>query len=222
MITLSVDTAAHLCAACIYDASRDQVLARCVEDIGRGHAERLFTVIETALNNAAVGYDDVQQLGVCVGPGSFTGVRIAVAAVRGFSLALSVPASGVTVFDGLALEAPRGRPFLVLLDARRGEVYARLYDETGAAVSPPAALSLFDAQKLAQRHDAALIGSGASLMTDAGWTIYSEAATAPVETIARLAADAGSQREKPKPLYLRAADAKPQTGFAVQRLSVES
>ena len=66
-------------------------------------------------------------------------------AMRGLSLALSLPVVGVTLFDALALTAPRGEPVLVVLDARRGEVYAQAYDADGLGSGPPAVLSLENA-----------------------------------------------------------------------------
>ncbi len=219
MRTLAVDTAAHLCAACIHDSARETVLGRTVEDIGRGHAEWLFSVIDRTLDEAALTYGDLDRLGVCTGPGSFTGVRVGVSAMRGLSLALSLPIVGVTLFDALAQDAPRGEPLLVVLDARRGEVYAQAYDEAGMAAGEPAVLTVEAACRIARRSGANLTGSGAPLLMSGDLTskIVSEASTSDIATIARLAACADMPAQKPKPLYLRSADAKPQSGFAVER-----
>lgn len=220
MRTLAVDTAAHLCAACIYDSARDTVSARAVEDIGRGHAEHLFAIVETALDEASLTYSDLDRLAVCVGPGSFTGVRIGVSAMRGLSLALSLPVVGVTRLDALAQDAPRGEPLFVVLDARRGGVYAQAFDEEGLAEGEPAVLSVEAACKMVERSGAVLTGSGASLLIAAGAQsrVVSDASTPDVATIARIASLADVPADKPKPLYLRSADAKPQIGFAVERL----
>lgn len=219
MRVLAVDTAAHLCAACIYDSTRDAVLGRTVEDIGRGHAERLFAVIDRTLSQSSLTYDDLDRLGVCVGPGSFTGVRVGVSAMRGLSLALSLPVVGVTLFDALAHGAPRGEPLLVALDARRGEVYAQAYDAQGLVSGPPAVLSHEAARQAARQSGATLTGSGAPVLFagDASPPIANDAATSDIQTIARLAADPGAPLDKPRPLYLRSADAKPQSGFTVER-----
>jgi tRNA threonylcarbamoyladenosine biosynthesis protein TsaB len=126
----------------------------------------------------------------------------------------------VTLFDAFAMSAPRGKPLLVLLDARRGEVYAQLYDAKGNADGPPAVLSVEAARQVALQSAATLTGSGAPLLFDAGAAkarIVDDAPTSDIETIARLAARAGEQAGPPVPLYLRSADAKPQSGFAVER-----
>ncbi|MEM9107960.1 MAG: tRNA (adenosine(37)-N6)-threonylcarbamoyltransferase complex dimerization subunit type 1 TsaB [Pseudomonadota bacterium] len=220
MRTLAVDTAAHLCAACIYDSTQGRVASRAVEDIGRGHAERLFAVIDRALDEASLTFGDLDRLGVCIGPGSFTGVRVGVSAMRGLSLALSIPVVGVSQFDALAKDAQTGEPLLVVLDARRGEVYAQAFDKDGEAEGAPAVLSVEAACASVQRSGAILVGSGAPLLTAAGArsTIGSDASTSDIATIAQIAARADLPTEKPKPMYLRSADAKPQSGFAVERL----
>jgi hypothetical protein len=77
MRVLAIDTAANLCAACIFDEAADVELGRAVLDLGgKGHAETLIGVIETALRAAACHYRDIGRIGVSIGPGSFTGVRI--------------------------------------------------------------------------------------------------------------------------------------------------
>ena len=58
MITLAIDTTAHLCAACIYDSNDDRVLGLVVDDIGRGHAEHLFPIIGRAMDMAGMTYQD--------------------------------------------------------------------------------------------------------------------------------------------------------------------
>ena len=127
MKLLAVDTAAHLCAACIYDSRLRQVSGRAIEDIGRGHAEKLIAVIEKALELSDLDYESVDRLCVCVGPGSFTGIRVGVAAMRGMALSLDIPLIGVTALEALAADVEGERAVLAMLDARRGEVYAQLF-----------------------------------------------------------------------------------------------
>ncbi|WP_136657575.1 tRNA (adenosine(37)-N6)-threonylcarbamoyltransferase complex dimerization subunit type 1 TsaB [Nitratireductor sp. XY-223] len=221
MITLAIDTSARLCAACVYDAANSAVLGRAVEDIGRGHAERLFPVIGAALHEAGVSYRDLRRLGVSVGPGSFTGVRVGVSAMRGLALALSCPIVGITAFEALILDVPKGRPVLIIQDARRGEVFVQLFDDEGRAANAPAALSFEAAAALAQSAGAGLYGSGAPLVADtangADLEILGDVAAADIASYARCAASKPPAGEAPKPLYLRAADAKPQAGFALPR-----
>ena len=221
MITLAVDTSAHLCAACIYDESNGTVLGRAVEDIGRGHAERLFPVIDVALHEADCSYDDLDRLAVCVGPGSFTGVRVGVSAMRGLALALSRPVVGVTVFEALIAENPQGNPVLIVLDARRNEVYAQLFGRAGDAQNSAAALSYEAAADLATSAGAFLLGSGAPLVLSPNHGghpgVLGTQTTADIASFAKVAAAKAIADRAPGPLYLRTADAKPQAGFALPR-----
>lgn len=101
--------------------------------MAKGQAERLVALVEDLLKQAGITWRDLTAIGVGTGPGNFTGIRISVALARGLSLGLGIPAIGVDVFDALAHGLPR--PFAVVQDARRDEVYVRLYDEApGQAV----------------------------------------------------------------------------------------
>ena len=105
MIILAIDTAANLCAACVHDAAAGIERGRSVRDIGKGHAEQLMEVIDAALAAGGLAYADIGGIAVSVGPGSFTGIRVGVAAARGLALGLGVPSAGVTTLEALALEA---------------------------------------------------------------------------------------------------------------------
>jgi tRNA threonylcarbamoyladenosine biosynthesis protein TsaB len=224
MNVLAIDTAAGLCAACVYEASAGVVRGRCVLDIGKGHAEHLMGVIESALAEAKLAYSDIDRIAVSVGPGSFTGVRVGVSVARGLALALDKPAIGMTTLEALATEARMcfpDRAIAAVLDGRRGDLYFAGFDQAGVLLSGPAAVSIDAARAFALQKNAVLAGSGTDLVI-AGehgydFDIASRKATAEIGTYARLAAMREPPFEKPKPLYLRGADAKPQTGFALAR-----
>ena len=225
MILLAIDTAASLCAACVHDSATGMELGREVLDIGKGHAERLIGVIESALGRAGLAYADLDRVGVSIGPGSFTGVRVGVATARGLALALSIPAIGVNTLEALAAEVHAGFPdkrILAAIDGRRGDLYCAVYAPDGSVLSRAAAISTADAVSLARRHGAALTGNGADAILAAadGNGLFDtglRGATADIGFYARLAAAREPTNERPKPLYLRGADAKPQSGFALAR-----
>ncbi len=226
MKILAIDTAAAFCAACVYDDENAAVLSREAPEIGKGHAERLMGVIAAALKQAGLGYDDIDALAVSTGPGSFTGIRIGVAAARGLALARKVPCIGVTTLEALAFEASRafaGRTVLSVLDAKREEVYAALHAPDGSFLVRPMITSAREAAAIALEHDAVLVGSGAAIVCDAaGGTpdIAGEGQTADVASFAAVAATKGFDGAKPAPLYLRGADVRPQSGFALPRKTV--
>jgi tRNA threonylcarbamoyladenosine biosynthesis protein TsaB len=115
-----------------------------------GHTSRLLPGIERVLREAGTGWDEVERLGVGVGPGTFTGLRIGVATARGLAQARDLPVAGVGTLRTLAqagagalagagADPAGGRPVLAVLDARRGELFAAAW-AGGARVLEPAAL----------------------------------------------------------------------------------
>lgn len=222
---LAIDTAGSRCSACLFDETARRVLARADPDIGKGHAERLMDEVAGLLDEAGVSYADLTKLAVVVGPGSFTGLRVGVAAARGLSLALGIPAIGVGTLEALA-EPHRGAgPVLAILDAKRGEVYAALEDRDGTEIVAPCALGPGDLPGLL-----AGIGEGASLLAvGSGAAIAAEVlggrwavrampeACVDIAAVARIAATRAAGPAGPSPLYLRGADAKPPTRGPIER-----
>lgn len=223
MKVLAIDCAASLCAACVYDAAAGQELGRSVLDLGKGHAEHLMAVIAEAMEAGAAGYADLSAIAVSVGPGSFTGLRVGVSTARGLALALKVPAIGVTTLEALAAEAAAafpGRAVLAALDAGRDEIHAALYDQMSVLTYGPAVTTLADATAMAMENSSVLAGTAHSqiaALAGHDFDIGPRTPTAEILTYARLAAAKGTG-ERPKPLYLRGADAKPQAGFILSRL----
>ncbi|NBB50501.1 tRNA (adenosine(37)-N6)-threonylcarbamoyltransferase complex dimerization subunit type 1 TsaB [Rhizobium sp. CRIBSB] len=214
MIVLAIDTAGVDCAAAVFDSDSGKLLGRVSETIGRGHAERLMAMIDEALTEARLTLADVNRIGVTVGPGSFTGIRVGVAAARGLALALGVECVGVSTLEVLAKAAPEtDKPVLAAINAHRDEVYAQSF-ENGAPHGEALLLELDEYLARAAIPGTVLVGSASALVVDrsaeTGPDHY------PIEIVARISAMAKAQG-KPKPLYLRGPDAKPQTGFAVSR-----
>lgn len=220
MIILALDSSAGLCAAAFYDATNGTALGRVVEDIGRGHAERMMAVIEAARLEAGIALKQIDRIAVTVGPGSFTGIRVGVATARGLALALGRPSVGVTTLETLAASAATADgPVMAILDARRDEVFAQVFAADGTPLTDPAALSVAEAADLATRHDARLIGTGASLvasLTGQPERVISEAGTVEILDVARIGAGKTASAP-PAPLYLRSPDAKPQEAYLLAR-----
>lgn len=118
MIVLGFDTSGPWCAAALLRDSR-QVAVR-AENMARGQAEALMPMLEATLADAGLTWRDLAALGVCTGPGNFTGIRIGVAAARGLAMALEIPAVGVTAFEARAACRP-GQ--LVAVPAPRDQLY---------------------------------------------------------------------------------------------------
>ncbi|MEM6677227.1 MAG: tRNA (adenosine(37)-N6)-threonylcarbamoyltransferase complex dimerization subunit type 1 TsaB [Pseudomonadota bacterium] len=97
---LGIDTAAGRCAVALMAEGR--VVAARAERLSRGHAERLFPMIEVVLSEAGLAFEALTRVATCTGPGSFTGIRAGVAAARGLAVGAGIPAVGITRFEALA------------------------------------------------------------------------------------------------------------------------
>lgn len=204
MIVLAIDTCLFACSAAVV---RDGVvLAAKVEPMDRGHQERLAPLVAELMSEAGVAFDQVDRIGVTVGPGSFTGLRVGLAFAKGLSAALGIPAVGIGSLEALA-KAHEGRVFAVL-DAKRGQVYLQAFAD-GVAVSAPDALPIETAAaRVAELAPDVLVGTGAKLLAELRPSAQVvESNHADPALVAALAAAARSPAP-PRPLYLRAPDAK--------------
>lgn len=218
MIVLALDTAGIACQAALFDADSGRVLGQVSEEIGRGHAERLMEAVDGALAAAGLDLDAVDRVAVTVGPGSFTGIRVGVAAARGLALALGKPCVGVSVLQALAVAAipeAGGRPILSLLDAKREELYLQPFSGEGAALAAPLACEIDAAKRAYGGFEGLLVGSGAGWLRGEGASERPDVAE--IGVVAALGAKADVLTDLPKPLYLRGPDVRSQAGFAVAR-----
>ncbi|MBY5933886.1 tRNA (adenosine(37)-N6)-threonylcarbamoyltransferase complex dimerization subunit type 1 TsaB [Tateyamaria omphalii] len=131
-LILGFDTSAAHCAAALVRG--DDILASVGEEMARGQAERLMSLLEEVLKDQGVTWADLDALAVGTGPGNFTGIRIGVSAARGLALGLECPAYGVTGFDARDMLAPSG--MTVAIPAPREMVY--VMHHTGPELVPAA------------------------------------------------------------------------------------
>nr|WP_280140071.1 tRNA (adenosine(37)-N6)-threonylcarbamoyltransferase complex dimerization subunit type 1 TsaB [Aureimonas jatrophae] len=213
---MALDTGSERCSVALLHAGTGRIVARADPVIGRGHAERLMPLVEQVLGEAGVGWEAVGRVGVGIGPGSFTGIRVALAAAHGLSLSLECPLVGVSSLEALAEPHGTGEtPVLAVQDAKRGEVYAALFAPGGAILEGPAALApaaLVDFVDPVSPSRLLLVGSGASIAAGVlgghDVRIVSEDGAPDIAAVARLAAAATPGGEV-RALYLRGADARP-------------
>jgi tRNA threonylcarbamoyladenosine biosynthesis protein TsaB len=203
-LILAFDTSAAHCVAGLLLG--DRVLAVRSEFLAVGQADILVPTLESVLAEGKVGWADLSAIGVGIGPGNFTGIRISVSAARGFALALDIPAIGVSVLEALAFGTQGD--VLVSLDGRLGRIYAQSF-RNGAAVTE-AALCDFDDLPTASSKCLGFEADKVAGLT--GGVAGSERTIPDPIAIARIAAARlGTQQPSPAPFYLRPADAAPST-----------
>ncbi|SHG70611.1 tRNA (adenosine(37)-N6)-threonylcarbamoyltransferase complex dimerization subunit type 1 TsaB [Marivita hallyeonensis] len=174
---LAFDTSGPACLAALRDPDGTTVTR--IDEMARGQAEHLMPMLEGLLSRNSATWSDLTRIGVGVGPGNFTGIRIAVSAARGLALGLGVPAIGVSTLDAIhhlyptaVAAVPAPRDMLYLQPAGEAPRLGREED----AHSP---VFLSDRQKL-------------------------------IAAIAECAAIADPKTAgRPKPLYIKPADAAP-------------
>lgn len=214
MRVLIVDTALGLCSAGVFEVGAGdgdaavRALGLRSEAMAKGHQERLGGMVRDAVAGAG-GFDGLDRIGVTVGPGSFTGLRVGLAFAEGLGAALGLPVVGISTLDGLAASAAGEGPAAALIDARRGQVYARFWRD-GAPTGPAEALTIEAAGERARALGPAarLVGSGAALVEAPGAGVLDLTGPDPA-ALARLTAAADPALAPPRPLYLRAPDATP-------------
>jgi tRNA threonylcarbamoyladenosine biosynthesis protein TsaB len=206
--------------------SRDRFEAR-----QGGHAERLMPLIAETMQEAGLGFSDLERIAVTVGPGTFTGVRGGVAAARGLALASGLPVVGAT---SLAVMAHRADELLgsgdqgllaVAVDARRGMVYIQLFADAPDPTSQPLLLAPDAVAALVGVEPVTVVGSGAAAVAAAIVAAGGKAeARLPdlqphAHSLAQLAA-ALTPVSPLRPLYLRPPDVKPQSDKSLSRAVV--
>ncbi|EFL88385.1 tRNA (adenosine(37)-N6)-threonylcarbamoyltransferase complex dimerization subunit type 1 TsaB [Ahrensia sp. R2A130] len=211
---LAVDTSGPDCTVVLADPATGKIISSASEHLGRGHAERLMTMIGEVLAEVDATYSDLTMIGCTIGPGSFTGLRVGMAAAKGLALAANIPCIGVTVFEGIHAGLPNG-PAAVVQDAKRGEVWMQVFGETEAG--EPVALPPGHAVAALPQDITHLAGSGAALIIAAAHEMGRTGLQAIEGTVAVTPAGIATaclavrDRSGPvRPLYLRAPDAKPQ------------
>jgi tRNA threonylcarbamoyladenosine biosynthesis protein TsaB len=190
--------------------------------MARGHAEALMPMVADVVA-ASGGLSGIDRLAVTVGPGSFTGIRVGLAAARALALATGKPLVGLTTLVALAvplLAADDGTPAAVAIDARHDRVYFQMFGRGARSLVPARLVTARDAARAAGTGPVNLVGSGAALVVAAaertGLAAVAGSAIDPV-WLARLGAAASEPSEPPRPLYLRGVDAQPQGGGQVAR-----
>src|SRR5215813_2679 len=152
MLVLAIDTALDACSAAVLDSDRRAIVARETQAMQRGHAEALMPLIARVMDGAAIEFKQLDRVAVTTGPGSFTGLRVGIAAARGIALAAGKPAIGLTTLTGFA--APHiaendSSPIVATVDARHEHVYLQVFGAGGRTLVAPKIAPLREAVRAA-------------------------------------------------------------------------
>ena len=226
MRVLAIDTALEACSAAVLDTEQDGISARESLPMVRGHAEALLPLIARVMDSAGLEFAALDRIAVTTGPGSFTGLRVGIAAARGIALAAGKSAVGLSTLAAYAaplIAADDSVPVVAVIDARHDHVYLQVFGPGGRTVVTPRIASLREALRAAATGAPRLIGTAAEMLA-AAWPADQraprlvDARRAPdVDWVARLGAAATDTGVPPKPLYLRAPDAQPQNAAQLAR-----
>ena len=229
MNILALDTSMGACSAALLavdGAARTLVLREAL--MARGHAEALMPMVAEVMQESGTAFAELDLIAATVGPGSFTGVRIAIAAARGLALVTHAGLFGtdslsVMARSALASGEVGAAPFAVAVDARRGMLYLGLYDEAARKIEGPLLIAPDEAVDLLPPDLRIAAGSGAELLAAAGARQGRSIATTLPElqpsagALAEIAAASGETLPTLKPLYLRPPDARPQAQAVSRR-----
>ncbi len=127
MLVLGIETSTPICSVALSDDKH--VMVHYALDKGVHHSECLLLMVQQVLFDAGAGFGDIDGIAVASGPGSFTGLRIGMGTAKGLCMATNKPLVCVPTLSGMALKSGiEGLPICAMLDARRNEVYAGVYD----------------------------------------------------------------------------------------------
>ncbi len=220
MRLLAIDTALEACSAAVLDTAGGGIVARESLAMTRGHAEALMPLIRKVMERARLDFSDLDRIAVTVGPGSFTGLRVGIAAARGIGLAAAKQVVGLTTLAAYAapfIAENDSAPVVSAIDARHAHVYLQVYGPAGRVLVAPRLASLHEATQRASAAGAPRLAGTAAELLAAAWPAEEPSFSAvdgrrapDIEWVARLGVIAQELGAPPRPLYLRAPDAQPQ------------
>jgi tRNA threonylcarbamoyladenosine biosynthesis protein TsaB len=226
MRVLALDTALAACSAAVLDTVDGGLVASESLPMVRGHAEALMPLLARVMQAAALTFRDLDRIVVTTGPGSFTGMRVGIAAARGLGVATELPVIGVSTLSAYAapcLDADETSPVVAVIDARHAHVYLQVFGPGGRTLVAPRLAPLSEAVRAAMESSSHIVGSAAQVVADnlpvtALAPISIDQCDAPdIAWIARIGAVTPDMQVPPKPQYLRAPDAQPQNASQLPR-----
>lgn len=165
MKTLAFECSAVAASVCVYENGR--VLGHTFSSVPLTHSQTLMPMAESLLSNLKISFSDIDRLAIANGPGSFTGVRIGIAAVKGLAAPRNLSCVGVSTLLSMAHQIPENAIICALMDARCGQVYNALFRRENGVLTrlceDRASMMEEVAAELPQDEKVILVGDGAAL-----------------------------------------------------------
>lgn len=226
MRVLALDTSLGAASVAVIDFPGGVVASRS-EPMERGHAEALIPMVQAVMAGTEGGFASLHRIVTTVGPGSYTGLRVAVAAARAFGLARKLPVVGVSTLTAYAaplLAAGSRTTVASAIDARHGSVFFEAFWLDGKVAATPGILTVEEAARRLAQSKSRVVGNAAGAVAAAAQSLGLDCEAvacdpAPdIAWVARLGAAANPDYAPARPLYLRAASAVPQAAAQVARV----
>ncbi len=172
---LTIDTSSVTASVGVVDTQTDKVLSECFADVPLTHSQTVMPMTQSVLSQAGILFENVDCIAVCSGPGSFTGVRIGVAAAKGLGFEKDMPTASVSTLEALSLNfdgIPCDAVICAVMDARCRQVYTASFSCDNGAITrltPDEAMSIDDCKAAlkALGRPVIFVGDGAQLCYDA-------------------------------------------------------
>lgn len=215
MRILAIDTSLPAASACVLDDDAETPMASETIEMERGHGEALLPLVERVMAKVEGGFGSLDRVAVTVGPGSFTGIRIGLAAGQAIGLACKCDVVGVSTLAALATPLILGDYDGVLaaaIDARYGKVYVAAFGPDGRPIVAPRRDGALEALRAMGAGPLILTGSGAELIAREARArgvptrIVSEQPYPDIAYVARLGLAANPETAPARPLYLKEPD----------------
>lgn len=161
---LAFESSAKAASVAVGESGR--LLGQAFQNCGLTHSRTLLPMAEGLLRNMDLALADMDAFAVAIGPGSFTGLRIGIAAVKGLAWSLERPCYGVSTLEAMARLIPEDGLICPVMDARRGQVYNALFQRTSdelTRLTPDRAVSLEDLAGALSDRQVLLVGDGAEM-----------------------------------------------------------
>jgi tRNA threonylcarbamoyladenosine biosynthesis protein TsaB len=213
---LAVDTALGATSAAILDTDGNRILAEECLPMERGHAEALMPMVQRVLAASGLDFARIDRFAVTIGPGSFTGLRIGIAAARGFALVHDRPAVGISslaAFAAPVLFGAERSSVAAAIDARHGMVFFQAMGVDGRTLAGPGLYSVEDAARKTGDGPMSFVGNAADRLSAArrdghldlryGAGTVSTTPAPDIAWVARLGAVADPVAAPARPMYLR-------------------